>query len=66
MTAARAPAAIALDTFSEKKRVPREIKAMFPLTCGGKLVGSNFYWLSTKQETLQWEKSTWYTTPTCR
>jgi len=31
---------------------------------GGKLVGSNFYWLSTKPETLDWEKSTWYTTPT--
>jgi len=30
----------------------------------GKLVGSNFYWLSTKAETLDWEKSTWYTTPT--
>ena len=30
----------------------------------GKLVGSNFYWLSTKTETLDWEKSTWYTTPT--
>jgi exo-1,4-beta-D-glucosaminidase len=30
----------------------------------GKLVGSNFYWLSTKKETLDWTKSTWYTTPT--
>jgi len=30
----------------------------------GKLVGSNFYWLSTKQETLDWEKSNWFTTPT--
>src|SRR5439155_9914955 len=30
----------------------------------GKLVGSNFYWLSTKPETLDWEKSLWYTTPT--
>jgi exo-1,4-beta-D-glucosaminidase len=30
----------------------------------GKLVGSNFYWLSTKQESLDWEKSNWYTTPT--
>ena len=30
----------------------------------GKLVGSNFYWLSNKPETLDWEKSTWYTTPT--
>jgi exo-1,4-beta-D-glucosaminidase len=30
----------------------------------GKLVGSNFYWLSTRPETLDWEKSNWYTTPT--
>ena len=31
---------------------------------GGKLVGSNFYWLSTKPETLDWAKATWYTVPT--
>ena len=30
----------------------------------GKLVGSNFYWLSTKPETIDWAKSTWYMTPT--
>jgi exo-1,4-beta-D-glucosaminidase len=30
----------------------------------GKLVGSNFYWLSTKPETIDWAKSTWWTTPT--
>ncbi|HXW92018.1 MAG TPA: glycoside hydrolase family 2 TIM barrel-domain containing protein, partial [Terriglobales bacterium] len=30
----------------------------------GKLVGSNLYWLSAKPETLDWDKSTWYTTPT--
>src|SRR5208337_129977 len=30
----------------------------------GKLVGSNFYWLSTKPETLDWSKSNWYVTPT--
>ena len=24
----------------------------------------NFYWLSTKPETLDWDKSTWYHTPT--
>jgi exo-1,4-beta-D-glucosaminidase len=30
----------------------------------GKQVGSNFYWLSSKQETIDWEKSNWYTTPT--
>jgi exo-1,4-beta-D-glucosaminidase len=29
-----------------------------------KQVGSNFYWLSTKPETLDWSKSNWYTTPT--
>ena len=30
----------------------------------GDLVGSNFYWLSTKPETLDWAKSNWWTTPT--
>jgi exo-1,4-beta-D-glucosaminidase len=30
----------------------------------GKLIGSNFYWLSTKPETLDWAKSTWWMTPT--
>jgi exo-1,4-beta-D-glucosaminidase len=30
----------------------------------GKLVGGNFYWLSTKPETLDWAKSNWWTTPT--
>jgi exo-1,4-beta-D-glucosaminidase len=30
----------------------------------GKLVSSNFYWLSTKPEVLDWEKSEWYYTPT--
>jgi exo-1,4-beta-D-glucosaminidase len=30
----------------------------------GQLVSSNFYWLSTKQETLDWAHSNWYTTPT--
>jgi exo-1,4-beta-D-glucosaminidase len=30
----------------------------------GKLVGSNFYWLSTKNETIDWAKSNWYVTPT--
>src|SRR5215470_10543802 len=29
-----------------------------------KLVGSNFYWLSSKPETLDWAKSNWFTTPT--
>jgi len=31
---------------------------------GGKVLGSNFYWLSTKPETLDWAKSTWFNTPT--
>ena len=30
----------------------------------GKLIGSNFYWLSTKPETLDWAKTTWWMTPT--
>ena len=30
----------------------------------GKLVSSNLYWLSTKPDVLDWDKSTWYTTPT--
>ena len=30
----------------------------------GRLVGSNFYWLSTKPETIDWAKSTWWMTPT--
>jgi exo-1,4-beta-D-glucosaminidase len=30
----------------------------------GKPVGSNFYWLSTKPETLDWAKSNWWMTPT--
>jgi exo-1,4-beta-D-glucosaminidase len=30
----------------------------------GKSVGSGFYWLSSKAETFDWAKSTWYTTPT--
>jgi exo-1,4-beta-D-glucosaminidase len=28
------------------------------------LVGSNFYWLSAKPETLDWAKSNWWMTPT--
>jgi exo-1,4-beta-D-glucosaminidase len=30
----------------------------------GKVLGSNFYWLSTKPETIDWAKSTWWMTPT--
>jgi exo-1,4-beta-D-glucosaminidase len=28
------------------------------------LVSENFYWLSTSPETLEWDKGTWYSTPT--
>jgi exo-1,4-beta-D-glucosaminidase len=30
----------------------------------GQVAGSNFYWLSTNPETMDWDKSTWYVTPT--
>jgi len=30
----------------------------------GKVVGSNFYWLSTRKEILDWAKSNWWMTPT--
>jgi exo-1,4-beta-D-glucosaminidase len=30
----------------------------------GRQVGSNFYWLSSKPETLDWDRSNWWTTPT--
>jgi len=30
----------------------------------GRLVGSNFYWLSSKPETLDWAGSNWWRTPT--
>ena len=30
----------------------------------GKSVSSNFYWLSTQPDVLDWERSTWYHTPT--
>lgn len=30
----------------------------------GTPVSSNFYWLSTKDDVLDWDKSTWYYTPT--
>ncbi|MGB9454851.1 MAG: sugar-binding domain-containing protein [Bryobacteraceae bacterium] len=29
----------------------------------GKVVSSNFYWLSTKEDVLDWDNSTWYRTP---
>jgi exo-1,4-beta-D-glucosaminidase len=30
----------------------------------GKALSRNFYWLSMRPETLDWDKSTWYHTPT--
>jgi exo-1,4-beta-D-glucosaminidase len=30
----------------------------------GAIVGSNFYWLSRKRETLDWANATWFRTPT--
>jgi exo-1,4-beta-D-glucosaminidase len=30
----------------------------------GQTISSNFYWLSTRDDVLDWEKSTWYYTPT--
>src|SRR5882724_1029726 len=30
----------------------------------GQTLSSNFYWLSAKDDSLDWEKSTWYYTPT--
>jgi exo-1,4-beta-D-glucosaminidase len=30
----------------------------------GKMLASNFYWLSTQPETLDWEHATWHFTPT--
>ncbi|HET8646617.1 MAG TPA: glycoside hydrolase family 2 protein [Vicinamibacteria bacterium] len=29
----------------------------------GQALGSNFYWLSSRPDVLQWDKSTWYHTP---
>lgn len=30
---------------------------------GGQIISSNFYWLSTKPDVLDWAKSNWYVTP---
>jgi exo-1,4-beta-D-glucosaminidase len=30
----------------------------------GRVLSSNFYWLSTKKDVIDWKKSTWYYTPT--
>ena len=32
-------------------------------TPAGKTVSTNFYWLSTKPDVLDWDQSTWYYTP---
>ncbi len=66
-----APLDAAADSTAKAFELPR-IEGLSPayfldlrITDGsGKLVGSNFYWLSTKPETLDWAKSNWYTTPT--
>jgi exo-1,4-beta-D-glucosaminidase len=31
---------------------------------GQRIVSQNFYWLSSTEDVLDWEKSTWYYTPT--
>jgi len=43
---------------------PTYFVALRILDASGKTTGSNFYWLSTKPETLDWSRSNWYTTPT--
>ena len=43
---------------------PTYFLALTVSDAAGKRVGSNFYWLSTKPEKLDWAKSTWYMTPT--
>ncbi|MGB9181409.1 MAG: sugar-binding domain-containing protein [Pyrinomonadaceae bacterium] len=62
---------LAADSNSRAFSVPR-IKDLSPtyflkLTLQdskGQVVSSNFYWLSTKDDALDWKKSTWYYTPT--
>jgi exo-1,4-beta-D-glucosaminidase len=51
-------------TIPEIKDSPVFFVALRLSDAAGKQVGSNFYWLSNKQETIDWEKSNWYTTPT--
>jgi len=43
---------------------PTYFVALRILNANGNLVGSNFYWLPTKPEVLDWSRSNWYTTPT--
>src|SRR6266852_3336775 len=43
---------------------PTYFVALRILDANGNIAGSNFYWLSTKPETVDWSRSNWYTTPT--
>ena len=62
---------MAADSTSQAMALP-EIDGLTPtyflkLTlsdAAGKTVGSNFYWLSTKQDVIDWSKSNWYHSPT--
>ena len=46
------------------KAGPVHFVALSLADAAGTPVGSGFYWLSGKAETLDWARSTWYTTPT--
>jgi exo-1,4-beta-D-glucosaminidase len=43
---------------------PTYFLALRVADASGNELGSNFYWLSSKTETIDWAKSNWYTTPT--
>jgi exo-1,4-beta-D-glucosaminidase len=43
---------------------PTYFVALRIVDANGNIAGSNFYWLSTKPETVDWSRSNWYTTPT--
>ena len=43
---------------------PTYFVALRILDANGNIAGSNFYWLSTKPETVDWPRSNWYTRPT--
>jgi len=43
---------------------PTYFAALRVTDASGNTVGSNFYWLSSKPETLDWSKSNWWMTPT--
>jgi exo-1,4-beta-D-glucosaminidase len=67
----QAPADIAENSSTRVFELP-ELKGLSPTwflslqlaDASGGVVSRNFYWLSTKPETLEWDKSTWYHTPT--